>query len=40
YIFQVNLNGRKVAEEVFRDIDELQKRSETRSKRARGEVEF
>ncbi|MET3689897.1 SLT domain-containing protein/phage-related protein/gas vesicle protein, partial [Priestia megaterium] len=31
YIFQVNLNGRKVAEEVFRDIDELQKRSETRS---------
>lgn len=40
YIFQVNLNGRKVAEEVFRDIDELQKRSETRSKRARGEVDF
>ncbi|MED3865252.1 transglycosylase SLT domain-containing protein [Priestia megaterium] len=40
YIFQVNLNGRKVAEEVFRDIDELQKRSETRSKRARGELDF
>lgn len=40
YVFQVNLNGRQVAEEVFRDIGELQKRSETRTKRARGEVEF
>ena len=40
YVFQVNLNGRKVAEEVFKDIGELQKRSETRSQRARGEVEF
>jgi len=40
YVFQVNLNGRQVAEEVFKDIGELQKRSETRTKRARGEVEF
>jgi len=38
YIFQVNLNGRQVAEEVFRDINELQQRSETRTKRSRGEV--
>lgn len=38
YVFQVNLNGRQVAEEVFRDINELQQRSETRSKRSRGEV--
>ncbi|MGV7002547.1 transglycosylase SLT domain-containing protein [Priestia megaterium] len=40
YVFQVNLNGRKIAEEVFSDINELQQRSETRTKRSRGEVDY
>lgn len=38
YVLQVNLNGRKIAEETYEDIQDLQKRSEARNRRARGEV--
>ncbi|KAB2328925.1 tape measure protein [Cytobacillus depressus] len=38
YVFQVNLNGKKIAEETYEDIQDLQNKAEARARRARGEV--
>ncbi|PFP29413.1 hypothetical protein COJ96_10945 [Bacillus sp. AFS073361] len=40
YVFQVNMNSRTVAQEVYEDISALQNRAETQNSRARGEVKW
>jgi len=40
YVFQVNMNSRTLAQEVYEDISDLQNRAETQNSRARGEVKW
>lgn len=40
YVFQVNLNGRQVAKQIFDDLEQLKRRSTYQNNRSRGEVDY